>query len=146
MKTRSHSDIELCKAAEHVCYEIEMLFYAAEHLGGYHSPPVSVPGAKGKHMALESFLLHFRNLRAFLCPTTQPTHDDDIIGSDFLKSPQPQDYGNWAKLGIDKKRLDQMLSHLSYNRVARNVDMYAGGTGDLLCKSAAERTRVVSRF
>ena len=79
---------DLRKAAEHVSYEIEMLMFAGSELGGWHSSPMSKPAGNYENMALESFLLHFRNLRAFLCPTLQMTCDDDICASAFLGKPR----------------------------------------------------------
>ena len=67
-------------------------------------------------MALESFLIHFRNLRSFLCPSLQVLGDDDVIASDFLGEQMPEDIGDSARLSVDKQRLDRMLSHVSYSR------------------------------
>jgi hypothetical protein len=67
-------------------------------------------------MALESFLLHFRNLRAFLCPSLQMVHRQDIVAGDFLLATEAKDIGEPLKLDIDTARLDEMLSHLSYLR------------------------------
>jgi hypothetical protein len=109
MPRRSRNTEELRKAAVHVNYEIEMLVFAAEHLGGWHSSPMTNPVGNEKHMALESFLLHFRNLRAFLCPSLQ--RQDDVLASDFLGL-----YDRSDKLNLDKERLDKMLAHVSYSR------------------------------
>src|SRR5262249_8965729 len=68
-----------------------------------------------KDVLLESFLLHFRNLRALLCPRA-PVKDDDIVGTDFLREDQSRDIGDWNVLGLDKERLDKMLAHLTYSR------------------------------
>ena len=67
-------------------------------------------------MALESFLLHVRNLRAFLCPSLQRSGVDDILAGDFLGLSTETDIGDTIKLGIDKTRLDRMLAHVSYTR------------------------------
>jgi hypothetical protein len=37
------SDEQLRDAAKHVSYELSVLIYAAEHLGGSHSSPMSTP-------------------------------------------------------------------------------------------------------
>jgi hypothetical protein len=60
-------DSALSGAAELVKYEIDMLDYTRRA----HSSPTAEAGDGGKNMALESFLPHFRNLRAFLCPSLQ---------------------------------------------------------------------------
>lgn len=107
---------DLRKAAEHVSYEIEMLMFAGSELGGWHSSPMSKPAGNYENMALESFLLHFRNLRAFLCPTLQMTCDDDICASAFLGKPKAIDVVDKKKLDHDRERLNKMLAHLSYTR------------------------------
>jgi hypothetical protein len=82
---RSQADLQ--KAAQHVEYEIGMLIYTADHIGGEHSSPKSAPVGDPKNMALESFLLHFRNLRAFLCPSLQmPPKLEDIVRVISLRS------------------------------------------------------------
>lgn len=58
------SDKELEAAAHHVSYEIEMLMHAARYIGIGHGSPATTPIGNDKNMALESFLLHFRNLRS----------------------------------------------------------------------------------
>jgi hypothetical protein len=114
---QTRTDTDLRNAAGHVSYEIEMLIYSADHIGGWHSSPISTPSGNEKNMALESFLLHFRNLRAFLCPSLQgEPKPDDILASDFLREREPRDIGRAANLATDKKRLDKMLAHLSYER------------------------------
>jgi hypothetical protein len=108
-------DHELEGAAHHVRYEIAMFLYAASRLSSYCASPPS-PSAEAQNSTLESFLLHFRNVRAFLCPSLQPLHSDDVIASDFLRQPIVADIGDPVKLDTDHKRLDRMLSHLSYER------------------------------
>jgi hypothetical protein len=69
-------------------------------------------------VALESFLLHFRNLRAFLFPSLQQGQPkrEDIMASDFLEESTASDIGNPANFVEDKDRLDRMLAHLTYHR------------------------------
>ena len=107
---------DLQEAATHVKYEIDMLVYCAAYVGGWHASPQTLPDEGGKNMALESFLLHYRNLRAFLCPSIQTLTNDDIIASDFLGASIAKDLSDCNKLGVDKRRLDGMLSHLTYRR------------------------------
>jgi len=68
-------------------------------------------------MDLECFLLHFRNLRAFLCPSPR-FGADDVLASDFLGMRTAKDIGDSAKLDRDKTRLDKMLAHVTYSRSA----------------------------
>jgi hypothetical protein len=76
---------------------------------------MTVPAGNEKNMALESFLLHFRNLRAFLCPSLQPCTADDVLASDFLEN-DGSNVGEPVKLEIDRERLNKMLAHVSYRR------------------------------
>lgn len=115
LPTRKRTPQDLRNAAKHVTYEIEMLIFAGSELGGWHSSPMSKPTGNYENMALESFLLHFRNLRSFLCPTLQKICHDDIWANAFLGRSKP-DVADARKLSTDKRRLDKMLAHLSYSR------------------------------
>lgn len=117
MPRRSRTTEELQKAALQVSYEIEMLGFSAEHLSGWYSSPFTYPVGNEKNMALESFLLHFRNLRAFLCPSLQRCTADDVLASDFLGKGDGTDVGDRHKLNAGKERLDKMLAHVSYSRL-----------------------------
>jgi len=116
MSRPSRTKEVLRKAAKQVSYEIDMLGFSAEYVGGWYSSPFATPVGNEKNMALESFLLHFRNQRAFLCPSLQTVSDDDVLASDFLGKHDALDVGNPDKLKVDKKRLDKMLAHISYSR------------------------------
>jgi hypothetical protein len=116
MKRSIRKPKDLRDAAAHVNYEIEMLVYSASFLGGWHSSPMTTPAGNTKNMALESFLLHFRNLRAFLCPRLQPVVLDDVCASDFLDEPEERNLGDAEKLSVGQARINKMLAHLSYSR------------------------------
>lgn len=116
MIRQQRDDNDLAEAARHVKYEIEMLIYCTEHVRWEYSSPTSRAGEEYKRMALESFLLHYRNLRGFLCPSLHFSRRDDIIASDFFNEVAERDLGDANKLGVDKVRLDQMLAHLTYQR------------------------------
>lgn len=104
---------ELHAAADHVRYEMDMLKCSSFYLPhGVSSPADEVT----KNIALEAFLLHYRNLRAFLCPSLQQTSPDDVIASDFLGKPVQEDVGDRNSLGHDKTRIDKLLAHISYSR------------------------------
>jgi hypothetical protein len=62
------------------------------------------------------FLLHYRNLRAFLCPSVQAVYESDVLASDFLDMRKPQDQGDPSVLGQDRQRLNALLAHISYDR------------------------------
>lgn len=106
----------LKEQAIHICYEIEMLAFSGQHLGGAHSSPATKPWGNEKNMALESFLLHFRNLRDFLCPLLPKVNKDDICASDFLDKPAVDNEGDAAKLSKDQERINKMPAHLSDER------------------------------
>jgi hypothetical protein len=94
-----------------------MLVYAARQLGASYSSPSSGMGDEDSNIALESFLLHFRNLRVFLFPLLQNSvANDDVLASDYLGKSRPQNIGTVRAFHADKDGLDQMLAHLSYNR------------------------------
>jgi len=117
MPRKIRTDSELKEAASHVKYEIEMLTHCTEYLSAEYASPPDPLAAPDKNMALETFLLHYRNLRAFLCPNLQRVAEDDIIASDFLKETSARDIADASKFKLDKERLDGMLSHLTYRRV-----------------------------
>jgi len=106
---------ELKVAATHVCYEWDMLVASADFLGSVF-PWRASPETERNNIALEAFLLHYRCLRAFLCPSLQSLYNDDVIASDFVDKVTPEDYGAPTELGIDKDRMDKMLAHISYGR------------------------------
>jgi hypothetical protein len=106
---------QLEEAAKHIKYEIEMLLYAAQQISGWQSSPPT-PYGNEANMALECFLLHYRNLRAFLCPSLQRFGANDILASDFLGKSEEADIGDPSKLDRDKTRLDEMLAHVTYSR------------------------------
>jgi hypothetical protein len=139
------ADTDLRNAAGHINYEISMLIHTAKHLAGWHSSPVSTaPVDNEKNEALESFLLYFRNLRAFLCPSLQgQPKPDDILASDFLREPESRDVGVAVNLATEKKRLDKMLAHLSY---ARDQYIAAGEDGWLAPRMASNTLTEFDRF
>ena len=72
------------------------------------------------NMAIECFLLHFRNLRDFLYPSpgawTNQFYFDDVIANDFW-SEWRSVYEDWTECSADEKsRIDKLLAHLSYSR------------------------------
>src|SRR4051794_22806260 len=116
MKPRMPGNLQ--QAAIDVSYEVRMLIEAASVIGGPWGSPMTTPEDSHKNMALDSFLLHYRNLRAFLCPSLQGVRPraDDVVGSDYLGNAESANVADAQKLADDKDRLDQMLAHLSYKR------------------------------
>jgi hypothetical protein len=106
---------ELAGAAVHMTYEVNMLLFASRYIDGWYS--AVGPEERLTNMALESFLLHFRNLRTFLCPKLQVTKPDDITGPDFVGLGHKDDAINSARFPMDEATsLNKMLAHLSYSR------------------------------
>ncbi len=110
--------IELQAAAADVRYEIKMMLYASERLTIVASP-MQIPD---DNLALEAFLLHYRNLRAFLCPSLQALSQDDVIASDFFDRPTSEDLAKRIEFEPDKERLDKSLAHISYTRAQFAAD------------------------
>lgn len=91
-----------------------MLVYTALVLGaGYASPPTRLTEQQ-KNAALESFLLHFRNLRDFMC-VARFWDDHDLFASDFLGFDRPVDVADRETIAptAESDKVNVMLSHLS---------------------------------
>ncbi len=106
------SDEELKETAEgQIVYEVDMLRKCASVL----SRP---PNQMTQNVALESFLVHVRNLRDFLYGAG--TNPDDVVAGDFFPGP-----GQWeAKrppmpkiIEDNRERLNRALVHVSYSRL-----------------------------
>src|ERR1019366_334218 len=96
---------------------------------GCHASPVVTPQGDEKNMALESFLLHFRNLRVFLCPSLQEGNvfPDDVLASDFTGKFDCSDVGDKTKFPPEEqKRLNKMLTHISYKRPDYEPQRFVG--------------------
>jgi hypothetical protein len=103
----------LRKASEAVVYEVRMLGWMLQRLRN-RSPF----GTDVQNSLLESFLLHYRALRDFLCPCNPKS--DDIVAQDFVSSPLlwPCSRENWQSAAVlEEERLNRALAHLSYSRL-----------------------------
>jgi hypothetical protein len=110
------TDAELKKfLEEHFSYEVEMLYFSVTKLIEFKQ----INDSGGINMALETFLLHARNLREFFYYDTKkfPT---DARASDFFEE------GNlWREIRPDetdsilkiKERVGKELAHLTYKRI-----------------------------
>lgn len=114
------SDEQLRNITEDVTYEVQMLFAVSKLLSKCQEPFL-------KNIAIESFLIHYRNVRDFLFPTKsikEPHHKnrgyqealDTVIAYDFN-----QDWNceatNWSEIvSNERERINKQLSHLSYSR------------------------------
>ncbi len=113
---RSPEDLKL--AARDVRYEIATMLFAARCLWDGYSSPASFPDGRTCDVFLESFLLHYRNLRDFLCPnlTEKGPPRDNVLASDFLDSEAPQHTSAPTMLCTDRTRINKLLAHISYTR------------------------------
>ena len=95
-------------------YEIQVMLLAAARKA------LNTPPGVEHNMAVESFLVHYRNFRDFLYPPpeawTNKRYFDDVIAFDY--SPEwnvVQD--DWSgSTPNEKDRIDKLLAHLSYSR------------------------------
>lgn len=118
---RTHREIRdganLEAAADHIAYEIETMAFAASSLEWGYSSPAEVPEGKEKDVFLEAFLLHYRNLRDFLCPGRRDALKDDVLASDYFGAETQRDLADLAVLGRDRVRMNKLLAHISYDRI-----------------------------
>lgn len=94
-------------------YELWMLNQSARRWSNPSDPIV-------QNIAIESFLVHFRNLRDFFYPPlsawTNPRAADDVVAFDYCES--------WDKAAKDwqeavpgeRDRINKQLAHISYTR------------------------------
>ena len=108
----ARTDEELKETAEGpIVYEVDMLQECARVL----SRPLN---QLTQNMALESFLVHVRNLREFLYDAG--TNPDDVVAGDFFPGP-----GQWEGIRPpmpkvieeNRYRLNKSLAHISYSRL-----------------------------
>ncbi len=108
----ARTDEELKETAEGpIVYEVDMLRKCASVL----SSPLN---QLTQNMALESFLVHVRNLREFLYDAG--TNPDDVVAGDFFPGP-----GQWEAIRPpmpkviedNRERLNKALAHISYSRL-----------------------------
>jgi hypothetical protein len=96
-------------------YEVQMLNLAAKKALG---------GGAGfeKNVAIEAFLLHFRNVRDFLFPAEKSWRDearfDDVIAFDYC-SQWLWTAEDWSECSANERaRLNKLLAHISYSRAS----------------------------
>ena len=125
----SRTEAELSDAAGHVGYEVDMICFIVEH---YPSIIGSPAVDNVENMALESFLVHYRNVRDFLCPVTstrQPDPGDrigyqraldSVLAFDFNQGWQ-EEAKDWKEVvPNERERINKQLSHISYSRSQLN--------------------------
>src|SRR5258705_4608571 len=100
--------------------ETGSLFYEVTMLTVAENKVSQTPPSNERNLAIECFLLHFRNLRDFLYPPSEPwtgkKAEDNVIAFDFC--PQwKQLREDWAECSPNETdRLNKLLAHLTYSR------------------------------
>ena len=120
MKRTRRSDVDLYQASEHLGYEYQMFIQLAVRLAG------GEPADRFLHnAALESFIIHVRNILDFLYASDKVLRTDkydDIIAEDYFDDPSV-----WHKERPVKSRLLEQshqrahkeVAHLTYARVGK---------------------------
>ena len=143
---------------EHLVYEIQM-FLGARQSYGYmgliertdesssftttrsHSIMGGMVTSKFEHNArVEAFVLHLRNLVAFLFPDAYTPYSDDVVAHHFLSDVDP--YSAWLAvrpplsntLRDAKTRADKELAHLTSKRVPGSTKNKSWNTGPLIAE------------
>ena len=107
MARKSRTDRDLQTVSMVVAYEVEMLKRAGEDLDA------SGGDAARRNIALESFLIHARNLLHFLYESPEHAHMDDVIAVDYTGgglATMPPDYQDICG------RISKHLAHITYRR------------------------------
>lgn len=111
MPRKTKSDAELQAAAGSMVY-VRFALGDAYRLYVLARPAEGKPSAIAK-IAIESFLIHCRNIRDFLLGTSIK---DDIAATDFF--PSPSEPFNVPKAVALKDDINKLLAHPSYERPA----------------------------
>lgn len=114
MSRRVRGGTELEEATKTIAYEFDMLFGAMGLMGTVEDAEGVAGDQALNNAALESLLIHARNLREFFSPQGRR---DTILARDFLDDRHPPGVSTpFLSLKASKDRLDQRLAHPSYKR------------------------------
>jgi hypothetical protein len=113
-------------SAEHLTYEVGMLFGAIESRYATLQSPEESLMQFFQNARVEAFGNHFRNLVVFLFPDDYPLMADDVAAHHFVTTADP--IGRWkdqrgplsATLRSAKTRADKEMAHLTVRRLARS--------------------------
>ncbi len=94
-------------------YEVRMLSETAARC----IPPKAGEAPEVYWMAIESFLVHFRNLREFLYPSDLTWRcSDNVVACDYDSCWNKTDE-DWKPCSInERERINKLLAHISYSR------------------------------
>ena len=109
------SNRKLKKSAEHVYYEISMLYFVTQNLA---KNPVIYSHQYFLNLMIESMGIHIRNLLNFFYAPISKRYRDDILAEDFVSNLKhyKKNRTKLKKLGYIKKRVSKQLVHLTYHR------------------------------
>ena len=77
---------------------------------------VQDPKQLQRNVLLASFLIHARNVRAFLFPPPRPK-PDDVLAQQFLPEWDEKVEKRCPYLDANRERLNKSLAHISYKRI-----------------------------
>jgi hypothetical protein len=120
---------------EHLHYEIEMLIAtgARLQLGAWNS-------VAEKNACIESFVIHVRNLIAFLYPTTPKK--GDVVAADFFDSPRAWSSSTpSSSLKQARFRANKEVGHLTTSRISGTPARKGWPVVSLIKEILAELTR-----
>jgi hypothetical protein len=102
---------------EHLKYELDMFRYAAIKL--FDLQQESQDPSLFKNTILESFLIHTRNLRDFLC-LKKPKYPDQIIAGDYIGDRQQWQNKRYKMSYLENgktiAKINKLLAHISTDR------------------------------
>jgi hypothetical protein len=128
MSDKSFSDETLQQMVKHIKYEMHMLkesTYILKSEGNVHK----------RNIALESFVVHVRNLLYFFCYEyyeKKKLHKDDLLYSHYIsngwRSQEPP-----FELNKVKQKCDQQLAHITVKRLGYDVADKGWPCNELYC-------------
>lgn len=113
------SNDRLKRNAEHVYYEILMLFYTTQKLT---KDTLNSTHICETNMRLESCGIHLRNLLDFFYTPIPKRYADDMLAEDYIQNIAlfKKNRTKWSELDHLNKRVNKMISHLTYHRSRYN--------------------------
>ena len=121
MAHHAHEQSELKKMVAHVRYEWGMLFHSLrESLRLQPQRDANVESGRAFNLALEGFLLHFRNLAEFYSKKEKTRNfETDLFAWEYRKVREAKRYGESVKLNEFVDALSPRIAHLTTVRPLR---------------------------